>query len=258
MSTRGGAQTWIMRNPPQLRRDKRAKLAKKTPAAMPDTAMPPLPGGLSEAEAQLRLDRDGPNELPVSRPRGVLRLLRDIVSEPMFLLLVACGAIYMALGDRHEAFMLLGFVFVVMGITFVQQRRTEHSLEALRDLSSPRALVVRDGRARRIAGRELVCGDIVLLAEGDRVPGDMQLVDSSNLAVDESLLTGESAPVPKQITEVSDLCGVWQATQMRPPDQAWLVKSWDEPVIVPACDTPKAAASPTAAATRSNSFFKSI
>jgi Ca2+-transporting ATPase len=165
---------------------------------MPVIALPPAPNGLSETEAQLRLARDGPNELPVSRPRGVLRLLRDIVFEPMFLLLVACGAIYMALGDRHEAFMLLGFVFVVMGITFVQQRRTERSLEALRDLSSPRALVVRDGQARRIAGRELVCGDIVLLAEGDRVPGDMQLIDSSNLAVDESLLTGESAPVPKQ------------------------------------------------------------
>src|SRR5665647_1049201 len=103
-------------------------------------------GGLSEAEARQRLARDGPNELPTSRPRGVLRLLCDIVSEPMFLLLVACGAIYMVLGDRNEALMLLGFVFVVMGITFVQQRRAERSLEALRDLSSPRALVVRDGQ----------------------------------------------------------------------------------------------------------------
>ena len=154
--------------------------------------------GLSEADARRRLVEDGPNELPVSRPRGVLRLLREVVTEPMFLLLVACGAIYMALGDRHEALMLMGFVVVVMGITFVQQRRTERSLEALRDLSSPRALVVRDGEAKRIAGREVVCGDIVLLAEGDRVPADMRLVESSNLSVDESLLTGESAPVLKQ------------------------------------------------------------
>ena len=163
--------------------------------------------GLSEAEAAQRLTRDGPNELPVSRPRSVLRLLRDVVSEPMFLLLVACGAIYMVLGDRHEALMLLGFVFVVMGITFVQQRRTERSLEALRDMSSPRALVMRDGQARRIAGRELVCGDIVLLAEGDRVPGDMHLTESSNLAVDESLLTGESAPVVKQAGPTADGAG---------------------------------------------------
>jgi len=154
--------------------------------------------GLSESDARRRLAEEGPNELSVSRPRGVLRLLREIVTEPMFLLLAACGAIYMALGDRREALMLLGFVFVVMGITFVQQRRTERSLEALRDLSSPRALVVRDGEAKRIPGREVVRGDIVLLAEGDRIPADMTLVESSNLCVDESLLTGESAPVPKQ------------------------------------------------------------
>jgi P-type Ca2+ transporter type 2C len=160
--------------------------------------------GLSETQASQCLTWDGPNELPVSRPRGVLRLLRDVVLEPMFLLLVACGAIYMALGDRHEALMLLGFVLVVMGITFVQRRRSECSLEALRDLSSPWALVVRDGQMRRIAGRELVCGDVVLLAEGDRVPGDMLLFESSNLAVDESLLTGESAPVTKQAAPLPD------------------------------------------------------
>jgi len=164
--------------------------------------------GLSEVEARQRLAQDGPNELPVSRPRGVLRLLREIVSEPMFLLLVACGAIYMVLGDRQEALMLLGFVFVVMGISFVQQRRSERSLEALRDLSSPRALVMRDGEARRIAGREVVLGDIVLLAEGDRVPGDMRLVEASNLAVDESMLTGESAPVLKQATDGTDEAAV--------------------------------------------------
>ena len=164
--------------------------------------------GLSEVEARQRLAQNGPNELPVSRPRGVLRLLREIVAEPMFLLLVACGAIYMVLGDRQEALMLLGFVFVVMGISFVQQRRSERSLEALRDLSSPRALVMRDGEARRIAGREVVVGDIVLLAEGDRVPGDMRLLEASNLAVDESMLTGESAPVLKQATQGTDEAAV--------------------------------------------------
>ena len=156
--------------------------------------------GLTETEARECLTRDGPNELPVSRPRSVLRLLGDVLTEPMFLLLVACGAIYLVLGDRNEALMLLGFVFVVMGITFVQQRRTERSLEALRDLSSPQALVLRDGKTRKVAGRELVCGDIVLLAEGDRVPADLALIEASNLSVDESMLTGESFPVDKQAT----------------------------------------------------------
>jgi Ca2+-transporting ATPase len=164
--------------------------------------MPPLQPqssdeGLSALEAQQRLAREGPNELASSRPLGLLRLVGSVVMEPMFLLLVACGVIYMALGDAREALMLLGFVFVVMGITLVQQRRTERSLQALRDLSSPRALVIRDGQAQRIAGPEVVRGDVVLLAEGDRVPADIQLLEASNLAIDESLLSGESVPANK-------------------------------------------------------------
>ncbi len=163
-----------------------------------DRVTPVVAGGLSDAEARQRLAKDGPNELPVSKPRSVLRLAREVASEPMFLLLVACGAIYMLLGDRQEALMLLCFVFVVMGISFVQQRRSERSLEALRDLSSPRALALRDATPVRIAARELVVGDMVLLAEGDRVPADVQLIEVSNFSVDESLLTGESEPVVKE------------------------------------------------------------
>ncbi|KLN53183.1 cation-translocating P-type ATPase [Variovorax paradoxus] len=156
------------------------------------------PCDLTDAVARQRLAQDGPNEVTVSRPRSVLRLAREVASEPMFLLLAACGSIYLALGDAQEALMLLGFVFIVMGISFVQQRRSERSLEALRDLSSPQALVRRGGAMRRIAARELVVGDMVLLSEGDRVPADMSLLDASNLAIDESLLTGESVPVTKQ------------------------------------------------------------
>ncbi|MEP7102286.1 MAG: cation-translocating P-type ATPase [Burkholderiales bacterium] len=167
-------------------------------AALPSVAAGGLPQGLSEREAQQRLSNDGPNELPVSRPRSVLRLVREVAFEPMFLLLVACGGLYMALGDLQEALMLLGFVFVVMGISFVQQRRSERSLDALRDLSSPQARVVRAGKERTVAARELVVDDIVMLAEGDRVPADLSLLNCANLAIDESLLTGESAPVSKQ------------------------------------------------------------
>lgn len=104
---------------------------------------------------------------------------------------------YLLLGDPVDALMLLGFVFVVMTITIVQARRTEHALEALRDLSSPRAVVIRDGQRRRIAGREVVAGDLVVLAEGDRVPADGLLRQALHLATDESLLTGESVPVRK-------------------------------------------------------------
>ncbi|MFA9218645.1 MAG: cation-translocating P-type ATPase, partial [Sphingomonadaceae bacterium] len=153
--------------------------------------------GLTPAEAAARLRSDGPNELPTTRPRSALRLLWSVVSEPMFLLLVACGIIYLLLGDQQEALMLLGFVVIVMAITFIQQRRTEQSLNALRDLACPRALVIRAGQQQRIAGRELVVGDLVLLAEGDRIPADITLLSASNLSVDESMLTGESVPVIK-------------------------------------------------------------
>jgi Ca2+-transporting ATPase len=115
----------------------------------------------------------------------------------MFLLLVTSGLIYFFLGDITEAVMLMSFVLVIIGITVYQERKTERALEALRNLSSPRALVIRDGQQRRIAGREVVPGDILILSEGDRVPADGILLSSNNLTVDESLLTGESVPVRK-------------------------------------------------------------
>ncbi|MYM76304.1 ATPase, partial [Duganella sp. FT134W] len=110
--------------------------------------------------------------------------------------LAACGALYLLLGDHGDALMLLGFVGLVVGMTVIQKRRTERSLGALRQLAAPRALVLRDGWPQRIAGRELVEGDL-LLAEGDRVPADLVLAAASHLMVDESLLSGESVPVPK-------------------------------------------------------------
>ena len=152
---------------------------------------------LSEAEAAERLASEGYNELPSSARRSFFSLAFGVVREPMFLLLAACGAVYLVLGDVQEAFMLLGFVFFVMGLTLYQERKTEHALDALRDLSSPRALVVRDGAERRIAGREVVRGDILIVNEGDRVPADAHLHSCLNMLVDESLLTGESVPVRK-------------------------------------------------------------
>jgi P-type Ca2+ transporter type 2C len=156
-----------------------------------------LESGLSEAEATARLAREGPNELPSAERRTLLRISGDVLREPMFLILVACGAVYLFLGDRQEAFILLGFVLVVAGITLYQEQKTEHALAALRDLSSPRALVLRGGKRRRIAGREVVRGDLLVLDEGDRISADAALLSAVNLYTDESLLSGESAPVSK-------------------------------------------------------------
>ena len=162
---------------------------------------------LSEAEAAERLALEGYNELPSSARRSLFSLAFGVVREPMFVLLVACGVVYLVLGDVQEALMLLGFVFFVMGLTLYQERKTEHALDALRDLSSPRALVVRDGDERRIAGREVVRGDLLIVSEGDRVPADALILSCLNLLVDESLLTGESVPVRKSddATETKEL-----------------------------------------------------
>jgi P-type Ca2+ transporter type 2C len=153
--------------------------------------------GLSELEATERLRLEGANELPTTKPRTVWHIALEVIREPMFLLLILAGTIYFVLGDVGEGVMLLGFVVVVMGITMYQERKTERALEALRDLSSPRALVIRDHVPRRIAGREVVRDDILVLAEGDRIPADALLISDLHLSVDESLLTGESVAVNK-------------------------------------------------------------
>lgn len=153
--------------------------------------------GLSDQEAAGRLRSEGPNELPSVKPRGLFAMVWEVVREPMLLLLIGAGAIYLVLGELKDSAVLLASIFVVLGISLYQQRKTERALEALRDLSSPRALVVRNGKEKRIAGREVVHGDIVVLQEGDRVPADALVLSAVSLSVDESLLTGESVSVRK-------------------------------------------------------------
>lgn len=154
--------------------------------------------GLSTKEVTSWRERDGYNELQGKKTRGFWTIILGVIKEPMFLLLVACGTLYMVLGDKEEGIMLLGFVFVIMGIEFYQERKSEKALEALKDLASPRAIVIRNGEEVRIAGREVVCDDILVLQEGDRVPADATVLSGVSLLVDESLLTGESVPVRKQ------------------------------------------------------------
>jgi P-type Ca2+ transporter type 2C len=153
--------------------------------------------GLSDADAQTRLKTHGYNELPRANRRTPFRIVLEVLREPMLALLLGGGVIYLVLGDPQEAVILLAFASMSILITVVQEARTERVLEALRDLTSPRALVIRDGERKRIAGREVVRGDLVVLGEGDRVPADAALVDSHDLQTDESLLTGESVPVRK-------------------------------------------------------------
>jgi Ca2+-transporting ATPase len=153
--------------------------------------------GLSEAEAAARLRDEGFNELPARSRRTAMRILMDVMREPMFALLLGAALVYLALGDLTEAVVLFAFATSSVSIALIQETRTERVLESLRDLTSPRALVIRGGVERRISGREVARGDVVVLAEGDRVPADAILLSGHDLRIDESLLTGESVPVGK-------------------------------------------------------------
>lgn len=154
--------------------------------------------GLSQSEAKKQLSRFGYNELPSSKPRTLWYIALEVVKEPMFLLLISCALLYMFIGDYREGIIMFCTVFIIITITFYQSQKTERALEALKKLSSPRALVIRDGKETRIPGREVVPDDVVILNEGDRIPADGIIIKSGHLTVDESLLTGESVSVNKK------------------------------------------------------------
>ena len=161
-----------------------------------------LLNGLSAAEARRRLDAEGFNELPSGEEHSPWAIAASVLREPMFALLVVAAVLYGIIGEIAEAGLLLAFASLSISITFIQRGRSERALAALRDLTSPRALVIRDAQQVRIPGREVVRGDIVIVGEGDRVPADGALIVGDHVQVDESLLTGESLAVRKRATRV--------------------------------------------------------
>ena len=163
--------------------------------------------GLSTAEATKRLAEDGPNVLPKAEQRSLFRIILDVVREPMLALLMLGGLAYLLLGDLTEALILTAFASFSVMVTIMQESRTEHVLDALRDLSAPRALVIRDGERQRVAGRDVVRGDLLLLDQGDRIAADAVLLATNDLQVDESLLTGESLPVIKRAASADEYVG---------------------------------------------------
>ena len=191
------------------------RMDREDPGASPCQARHPgsTAMGLSDAEAARRLAEDGPNALPGGERRTLLSITLETMREPMFLLLLAAGSLYLVFGDLQEGLTLFGFVLVTLALTLFQEGRTERAIEALRDLTSPRALVIRDGEPRRIAGRDVVRGDLLKLSEGDRVPADALLVASDGARADESLLTGESVPVSKRQARPDELA---QAASIAP------------------------------------------
>jgi Ca2+-transporting ATPase len=168
-----------------------------------DPQRPPVAdaqGGLTAVEAAARLRRDGPNVLPEPERRHPLAIVGNVLREPMLLLLLAATSVYMLLGDPGEAALLGASVFIVIGLTVYQERKSERALQALRELGTPRARVLRDGRPSTVPSPEVVVDDVLLVAEGDRIAADARVVEETDLHADESLLTGESVPVRRSVT----------------------------------------------------------
>lgn len=157
------------------------------------------PQGLTQKDVSTKRAVSGYNELPDRDKKSPLRLILGTLTEPMIFLLVLIVAVYFALGDRGESIVLSVSVIVIVIIELLQELRTEKALDALRTLASPQCIVIRDGKRQTIPSRELVPGDIIAVAEGDRLPADAKLLEATNIAADESLLTGESVPVAKAL-----------------------------------------------------------
>lgn len=182
--------------------------------------------GLTSAQAARRLADEGANALPGGARRTLWSIAVNTLREPMFLLLLAAGILYITFGDLQEGLTLFGFVLLTLGLTLYQEGRTERAIEALRDLTSPRALVIRDGQALRIAGSEVVRGDLIKLSEGDRVPADALLVFVDGLQADESLLTGEAVPVSKRVALPDEISSASQLDSAQ-----WMAGGDDRPMV---------------------------
>lgn len=157
--------------------------------------------GLSTVEAQRRLTISGPNELPRKESKGIFRIVLEVLREPMFILLISSAILYIILGDLGEGIILLSTISIIIAITFIQHRKTEKALDALRNLAAPKATVERDGIYVRIPSREIVVGDLIAINEGDRIPADGKILEGYSLEVDESVLTGESLAIEKRVDE---------------------------------------------------------
>jgi Ca2+-transporting ATPase len=153
--------------------------------------------GLSEDEASRRLARFGPNLIHEPKSRSLREILRETLREPMFLLLIGAATLYLFIGDLAEGLFLTGGALLSLTLVILQRSRTERALRTLNALAEPRARVIRESKIRTIPAREIVPGDLIIVAEGGRVQADAVLVRGDALQVDESALTGEASPCLK-------------------------------------------------------------
>ena len=160
--------------------------------------------GLSSSEAQARLEKYGPNKIESSNKKSMLEKIKEQILDPMVILLIVASIISAFTGDKIEAIIIIAIVIINAIMSIYQEGQAEDSVAALQKMSSPEATVVRDGKRGKVKAEDLVPGDIVILETGDIIPADIRLLDSRNLQIDESSLTGESVAVEKDAQAVYD------------------------------------------------------
>ena len=153
--------------------------------------------GLSSSEAQKRLSEYGNNELVEEKKAGPLQIFLGQFMDILILILIIAAIAAYYVGDTLDAIVILIVVFINAVVGFIQEYRAEKAMEKLKGLISSEAVVIRDGQEQKVPAGELTMGDIVLLEEGDNVPADLRIIDSHDLLIDESAMTGESLPVEK-------------------------------------------------------------
>ncbi|MGE4413412.1 MAG: HAD-IC family P-type ATPase, partial [Candidatus Caldatribacteriota bacterium] len=162
-----------------------------------------LQRGLSTSEAKERLEKFGLNQLKEGKKRTVWHMLLDQFKDILIIILLISAAISLFLGEVTDA-IVIGIIVILNAILSVfQEYRAEQSLEALKKMTVPETLVIRDGKQRKIKSLQLVPGDLVLLESGDRIPADLRLVETTELRIQESVLTGESEPVEKHTQPIT-------------------------------------------------------
>ena len=160
--------------------------------------------GLSKDLAAKRLEENGPNKIESKKKKSLGKKIAEQIIDPMVILLIVASIVSAFTGDKIECAIIIAIVIINAIMSIIQEGRAEDSVEALQKMSSPEASVIRDGKKIKVKAEELVVGDIVVIETGDIVPADMRLLESSNLKIDESSLTGESVAAEKNSEAVYD------------------------------------------------------
>ena len=161
------------------------------------------PEGLSQAEAQQRLQENGPNQLKEAKKKSSLTLFLETFKDAMVIVLLIVAVVQMVMGAHVESLVIFAVLLLNSFVSVIQTKKAEGSLDALKKLSAPDASVLRGGQEQSIPANEIVTGDIVILEAGDYVPADGRLFEAGSLKVDEGMLTGESTPAEKEISTLN-------------------------------------------------------